>query len=93
MGLGGLFHAAAVVDAPSAVTLLGFSRIMRIPGAAAPGMAVVSISSSGVGRPEAGLSDRKIHHLVPVVSLEDIVSGENRADWRAMAVFCVVTLM
>ena len=34
-----------------------------------------------------------IHDPVPSASLEDIVAGENQADWRAMAAFYVDTLM
>jgi hypothetical protein len=82
------------VDAPSVVVaLLGFSCDTRKPGAAAPGMVVVAISSVEGGRPEAGSSDREIHHLVSAASQEDIVAGEKRANWRMMATFCVGTLM
>ncbi|KAK1627825.1 hypothetical protein QYE76_002140 [Lolium multiflorum] len=54
-------------------------------------MVVVAISSVEGGRPEAGSSDREIRHLVPAGSQEDIVAGENRANWRAMAAFCVMS--
>jgi hypothetical protein len=57
------------------------------------GMAVVFISFAGWGRPEAGLSDLEIHHLVSVASWEDIVADENRADWQALAALCGITLM
>jgi hypothetical protein len=57
-------------------------------------MVMVSISSVGGGRPEAGLSDREIHHLVSRLRVrKTLCLGENRAIWRVMAAFCVVTLM
>ena len=40
-------------------------------------LAVVAISSVEGGRPEVRWSDLEICHLVPVVSREDIVAGEN----------------
>jgi hypothetical protein len=66
---------------------------MREPRAAAPGMVVLVISSAGGGRPDAGLSDHEIHHLVMTGTHEDTVASENRNDWRAIAAFCNVTLM
>jgi hypothetical protein len=45
------------------------------------GMAVMSISSPEDGRPNAGLFDCENHHLVQAASREDIVVGENRADF------------
>jgi hypothetical protein len=67
-----------------AVALLVFSCVMRNPRVAAPGLKVVSISSAEGGRPEAGLSDREIHHLASAASREDIVTGENLPDWWVM---------
>jgi hypothetical protein len=82
MGLGGFWHFVLFLwwvlwSAVEAV--IGFSRVMRNPVAASPSMVVVFISFARGGRPEAGLSDREIHHLVPVVSRGDIVASENRA--------------
>jgi hypothetical protein len=57
------------------------------------GMAVMSISSPEDGRPNDGLFDCEIHHLVQAASREDIVVGENLADWRAMVDFYTMTLM
>jgi hypothetical protein len=39
------------------------------------------------------LFDCEIHHLVQAASREDIVVGENLADWRAMVDFYTTTLM
>jgi hypothetical protein len=41
-------------------------------------MVVVSISSAGGGRPEAGLLDREIRNRVLVESREDVVPPRNR---------------
>jgi hypothetical protein len=60
--------------------LRNFLCIKKEPDEASPGLGVVVVSSIGGGRPEAGLSDCEIYHLVPATSSGDIVSDENLAD-------------
>jgi hypothetical protein len=87
-------HTPIVANPKALVAWLKSKVASELPGwASSRVMAVVSISSTEGGWPEAGLLDRKIRHVVPAMNQEDIVSGENRANWRAMVAFCVITLM
>jgi hypothetical protein len=63
------------------------------PGAATLGLAVVVTFFARGGRPVPAGWWISIRHPVPAASRGDIVVGENRAVWRAMAAFYVVTLL